>query len=424
MQLYCVFGKMLCRPPVCTLFTGATLLQQTQWEPPVEGFAPAPADWLLYAHQQQATAEQAMHTLLAEPTNIHMHSHLLTEHVTPNEAQRSPEADQAPLPGTTSGTGRGGDQSVPTTSWHDVSAPAVRVETSGMMASIPIMQGTHLRFDDSDTETSISSQGRQQSPLQAAHHLAASHSTSGALQSQAYPELLAAHDQTDERDGKETADCADSAQLAAQVPEQDGHAVFPGNGLVQAAVQGMMASTVATPPLPQQAALLSNLVPDASDLPLEMTTTSGGVTGLTVSTLPQARCSTGSQLDVTPRTQDLIVSSLPGDCVSPNNDCLSLDGDGVALNGNFTGDVVPPSGPSEEGVVEADGAPITYSSLSLQLQSKRELPRELWKYWLQRYSLFNRFDEGVLMDEEGWYSATPEVIAAHQACKCRQELYS
>eukprot|EP00798_Chlamydomonas_sp_ICE-L_P018094 gene18094-24519_t len=30
------------------------------------------------------------------------------------------------------------------------------------------------------------------------------------------------------------------------------------------------------------------------------------------------------------------------------------------------------------------------------------LPRGMTKYWLQRYSLFSRFDEGVLMDQEGW----------------------
>ncbi len=37
------------------------------------------------------------------------------------------------------------------------------------------------------------------------------------------------------------------------------------------------------------------------------------------------------------------------------------------------------------------------------------------KYWMQRYSLWSRYDEGVRMDEEGWFSATPEVIALHQA---------
>lgn len=41
--------------------------------------------------------------------------------------------------------------------------------------------------------------------------------------------------------------------------------------------------------------------------------------------------------------------------------------------------------------------------------------RVLRKYWLQRYSLFSLYDHGILMDEEGWYSATPEIIAWHHA---------
>lgn len=39
------------------------------------------------------------------------------------------------------------------------------------------------------------------------------------------------------------------------------------------------------------------------------------------------------------------------------------------------------------------------------------------KYWRQRYSLFSRFDDGILMDEEGWYSVTPEAIAAAHAAR-------
>jgi hypothetical protein len=44
----------------------------------------------------------------------------------------------------------------------------------------------------------------------------------------------------------------------------------------------------------------------------------------------------------------------------------------------------------------------------------------LHKYYAQRYRLFSRFDEGILLDDEGWYSVTPELIAAHiaQRCKC------
>lgn len=44
-----------------------------------------------------------------------------------------------------------------------------------------------------------------------------------------------------------------------------------------------------------------------------------------------------------------------------------------------------------------------------------KLSQRVAKYWMQRYSLWSRYDEGVRMDEEGWFSATPEVIAMHHA---------
>lgn len=37
------------------------------------------------------------------------------------------------------------------------------------------------------------------------------------------------------------------------------------------------------------------------------------------------------------------------------------------------------------------------------------------KYWRQRYSLFSLYDRGIAMDEEGWFSVTPESIARVQA---------
>jgi len=39
------------------------------------------------------------------------------------------------------------------------------------------------------------------------------------------------------------------------------------------------------------------------------------------------------------------------------------------------------------------------------------------KYWAQRYTLFSLYDRGVRMDAEGWYSATPESVAAAQAAR-------
>ncbi|KAL4583563.1 hypothetical protein LXL04_008141 [Taraxacum kok-saghyz] len=40
------------------------------------------------------------------------------------------------------------------------------------------------------------------------------------------------------------------------------------------------------------------------------------------------------------------------------------------------------------------------------------------KYWCQRYLLFSKYDKGIKMDEEGWFSATPESIANHHALRC------
>ena len=44
------------------------------------------------------------------------------------------------------------------------------------------------------------------------------------------------------------------------------------------------------------------------------------------------------------------------------------------------------------------------------------------KYWAQRYRLFSRYDEGVRLDPESWYSVTPEKIAEHIAERCRCDL--
>ena len=47
---------------------------------------------------------------------------------------------------------------------------------------------------------------------------------------------------------------------------------------------------------------------------------------------------------------------------------------------------------------------------------------DIAKYWAQRYRLFSRFDEGIKMDKEGWFSVTPERIAEHIAQRCRCDL--
>lgn len=50
------------------------------------------------------------------------------------------------------------------------------------------------------------------------------------------------------------------------------------------------------------------------------------------------------------------------------------------------------------------------------------LPEELHKYWAQRHRFFVKFDEGIRLDNESWFSVTPEVIALHQASRCQSDV--
>ncbi|KZV87304.1 S-adenosyl-L-methionine-dependent methyltransferase, partial [Exidia glandulosa HHB12029] len=50
--------------------------------------------------------------------------------------------------------------------------------------------------------------------------------------------------------------------------------------------------------------------------------------------------------------------------------------------------------------------------------SEDDVPAHLQKYWCQRDRLFSRFSEGCLLDEEGWYSVTPERVANQIADRC------
>ncbi len=46
-----------------------------------------------------------------------------------------------------------------------------------------------------------------------------------------------------------------------------------------------------------------------------------------------------------------------------------------------------------------------------------DMPQEkdLKKFFKHRYYLFSKYDRGVKIDEESWYSITPETIAKHVA---------
>ncbi|CAG9770698.1 unnamed protein product [Ceutorhynchus assimilis] len=48
--------------------------------------------------------------------------------------------------------------------------------------------------------------------------------------------------------------------------------------------------------------------------------------------------------------------------------------------------------------------------------------KKIKKFWSRRFSLFSKFDEGIKLDEESWYSVTPEIIAKHAAQRCSCDL--
>ncbi|CAK5273807.1 unnamed protein product [Mycena citricolor] len=48
-----------------------------------------------------------------------------------------------------------------------------------------------------------------------------------------------------------------------------------------------------------------------------------------------------------------------------------------------------------------------------------EVPDHLQKYFAQRTRYFSLYEDGCLLDEEGWYSVTPERVADHIAERCR-----
>lgn len=60
--------------------------------------------------------------------------------------------------------------------------------------------------------------------------------------------------------------------------------------------------------------------------------------------------------------------------------------------------------------------------LSLEMATSGEISPLIEKYWTQRFNLFSRYNEGIKLDEEGWYSVTPETIASSQAKTCRDAL--
>ncbi|KAL3796883.1 hypothetical protein HJC23_008836 [Cyclotella cryptica] len=82
--------------------------------------------------------------------------------------------------------------------------------------------------------------------------------------------------------------------------------------------------------------------------------------------------------------------------------------------------ILPPSTVSHSANATRNGKCICQSRYEhLRRESSQPNPHDPAvvhdKYWAQRRRLFKRFDEGIQLDAEGWYSVTPEVVADHVA---------
>lgn len=62
------------------------------------------------------------------------------------------------------------------------------------------------------------------------------------------------------------------------------------------------------------------------------------------------------------------------------------------------------------------------STRKVRYTAASQLPKTMAKYWAQRYRYFSLYDQGIQMDQEGWYSVTPEKIAAHIAERCASDV--
>lgn len=64
---------------------------------------------------------------------------------------------------------------------------------------------------------------------------------------------------------------------------------------------------------------------------------------------------------------------------------------------------------------DGDGGGGVAEGIMCKKRKKMHMSKHLAKYYFQRYRLFHRFDDGVQLDEQSWYSVTPEKIAQHIA---------
>ncbi|NXS01456.1 TGS1 synthase, partial [Oxylabes madagascariensis] len=132
-------------------------------------------------------------------------------------------------------------------------------------------------------------------------------------------------------------------------------------------------------------------------------------------------------------TLDAEIQELPSStaaCTEPGGNKLEGEAQDAAESGcHEQGAGRPEHGGGRQLCLPAVDEKITVKKMKRRRRNKnalRTIPPEiaadpeLVKYWAQRYRLFSRFDEGIKLDREGWFSVTPEKIAEHIAVRVSQ----
>ena len=129
------------------------------------------------------------------------------------------------------------------------------------------------------------------------------------------------------------------------------------------------------------------------------------------------------------------VSKVQPDVQEHSNPSLLLDSDEADSAGYITAEEDADQDDVKQKVVTGGTCSVNKSKPRKQRQKKviKRLPPtpmpvelqawpELQKYWNQRFRLFSKFDDGIELDRESWFSVTPEVIAKHIAERCQCDL--
>ncbi|CAI6369485.1 unnamed protein product [Macrosiphum euphorbiae] len=65
-----------------------------------------------------------------------------------------------------------------------------------------------------------------------------------------------------------------------------------------------------------------------------------------------------------------------------------------------------------------DDTPLPLYSVEEPSAARTDTTPITFKYWRKRHTLFSKFDKGILMDEESFYSVCPEILSQYMAEKC------